>query len=405
MKAADHLKSLAITAGFRCGGLAHKITSIRPNNLLILGYAAIGDFIFFLPALEALRRHLPKARITFLANPSPVTREIVPTSGLADAIWLHDWEGQDAASDQPAINRRIHEARFDAVVLTLSSPAHYFQWGLRDIPLRVGHSRPMELRGWRNSWLRARRALITGEFARRTLLNGVYAIEEASEYAVSRNLRLLAAFEIPPPPLPPRPSIPLSDSDRSWAKQQLLALDPKKKKIGVHLGPVRNQYHKIWDHERFGRLCARLSQTWPVEFIVIGDPQEQEGLRRARSHHPLTHSWIGRCSLLQTCALIERCDLFLSNDTGPSKAAAALGIPTATLMGPSDPGEVGVPWEPEKHLNIRTGIQCSPCARLGMAKEGVLNYLICGHHDCLGKLEVDFVFEALCRKYASLFDN
>ena len=120
---------------------------------------------------------------------------------------------------------------------------------------------------------------------------------------------------------------------------------------------------------------------------------------------PGARSWVGRTSLMETCALLARCDLFVSNDTGIAKAAMALGVPTATVIGPSDPGEIGIFWEPEKHLEIRTGIRCSPCARLGMAKTGpgVLNYSNCGHHDCLQKLSVDMVHAAIRAKYPALF--
>lgn len=399
--ALDYLGSLVLSARLAATKRAPPPATAPVRRLLILGYAAIGDMLFFFPVLEALRRRYPEAQFTFLSNASPITGEILPAAGLVDDIWLCDWEEIGAAAARPRINRRIAEGGFDAAVLTLSSPAHYFQAGLAAIPLRVGHIRPFEPVGLANSRLRLRRALVTGEPARRAVLNAPVSVGAASEYAVTRNLRLLEPFGLTPPSPAPKPSL-LTPELRAWAREQLAPLGPKTK-VAVHLGPARNQYHKIWDHERFGRLCARLTASFPVELVVVGGVDEEAALAAARKHSPLPHSWVGRASVLQTFALIESCALFIGNDTGLAKAAMSLGTPTATIWGPTDPGEVGAPWDAERHLDIRTGIGCSPCVRLGMAKEGVLNYSNCGHHDCLGRLETDYAFGLLSRKYAAVF--
>ena len=116
---------------------------------------------------------------------------------------------------------------------------------------------------------------------------------------------------------------------------------------------------------------------------------------------------VGKTSLLEAYAVIESCDLFLNSDSGLAVAAMALGIPTATIWGPVDPLEFGPAWQVERHLAVRREIACSPCARFGMAKEGrgVLNYRVCGHHDCLRRLDVDAVFRALRDKYARLLEG
>lgn len=375
----------------------------------MLGYAAIGDLLFFLPVLEALRRAYPKARIVFLANRYAATEELLAATGLADETWYFDWEGPEGASRQAAINRRIHEAGFDLALLTLASPAHYFQWGLRDVPLRCGHRREFapELSGWTWAWRRLKRGLITGEFARRALLNRAAWISGlVSEHALTRNLRLLEALGIASPAPAPKPSLPLSDGHRKRARE-LLGPDSGPPRVGVHLGAPNNQYHKMWAPERFAQLCRGLAQASPARFVLVGSADEAPSARAFLAVFPEILSLVGRLALLETFAVIERCDLFLSNDTGLAKAAMALGRPTASLLGPSDPEEVGIVWDREKHLEIRTGISCSPCARLGMAREGagVINYATCGHHDCLRRLEVEFASHAIRARYAAILDR
>jgi len=373
------------------------LPAVSPRRILILGYAAIGDCIFFLPVLEELRRRWPDAKITWLADCRPLIDELVPATGLVDEIWYRDWENPDprGAAD---IQRRIREGNFDLALLSLSSPMHDFQGAIRDIPLRVGHCRafgdfPPGWSGPRRAWWSLRRGMVTGELARRAVLNRKAWIAPGSEHAVWRNLRLLEALGIPKPE-PARPRLPARPADLS-------GLDPAKKRIAVHLGPPGNQYFKMWRPERFGRLCALLSEAVSAEFVIVGAADESASLEAARrACAPLRlHSRLGKCSLLETFGLLANCDLFIGNDTGLAKAAMALGIPTVTVYGPTDPAELGILWEPDKHLEVRTGISCSPCIRLGMAKAADLDYSNCGHHDCLEKLAPETVFAAIQAKY------
>lgn len=360
------------------------------ERILFLGYAAIGDLLFFMPVLAALRARFPKARIVWLANAYPTTKEYLPATGLVDDIWLHDWEG---AGDRRAINGRIIEAGFDLAVLTLSAPAQYFAEGLKTVPLRAGHLRRLPAAG--GAWGRLKRGLVTGEFARRALINRAVWVGEEAEHAQARNLRLLDALRVARP-ADTRPPLPLDGAPRAKARELLAGEGPW---VGVHLGAPGGAYRKMWAPERFGRLCRELSSRWRARFVLIGGASERESARAACREFPQFLDLVGTTGLLETFAVIESCALLLSNDTGLAKAAMALGVRTATLWGPSDPAEYGAVWESEKHLDIRTGIACSPCSRMGMPKLGAMTYLTCGHHDCLEKLEVQAARQALLEKY------
>jgi ADP-heptose:LPS heptosyltransferase len=366
----------------------------RPRRVLVLGYGAVGDTLFFLPFLEALKKELEPERLVWLGNESPVTSELIPATGLCSEVKKHELDG----GSRRGINAWIKAQGFDLAVLTLSSPADYFQPALASIPARCGHLRAAPRAA--SLAARLRRSLITGEFARRALVNRAAWIREGSEPATARNLRLLHALGLPPRPAAERPRLPVGEQERAFAAREL---GPKtKKRVGVHLGPDTGQYFKVWDASRFGELLSRLSSREPLDLFCVGGPGEDGNLAKAREKLPGLRSWAGKASLGESFALIETCDLFLSNDTGLAKAAAALGVPVVTLWGPTDPVEVGSQWELSKHRDIRTGIVCSPCVRLGMAVEdGKLNYLNCGHHNCLADMSVDFVLRGLERGQSS----
>ncbi|MDD5656711.1 MAG: glycosyltransferase family 9 protein [Elusimicrobia bacterium] len=404
MKALRCASSLAATLALRlCRNLRRGPAPAEPRRVLVLGYAAIGDLIFFQPVLEGLRRQYPMARIVFLANPYPTTREYLPATGLVDEIWLWEWEGAGSPSDARPILDRIRAARFDLAVLTLSSPLHYFQSALRDVPVLAGHCRKSRLsvRGWPAL---AKRWLVTGEFARRALLDRRADIEPAGVHAVERNLRLLDALGVPRPPQD-RPRIPLSAGCRAFADRVVAGLDPSRRRIALHLGSTAGQYGKIWPAARFAAVCRALADELPAEILAVGSADEAPGVEEVRRLVPGLRSCVGQTRLLETFALIARCDLFLGNDTGLAKAAMAMGVPTVTVLGLSDPAEIGIYWDPEKHLEVRAGLPCSPCARLGMAvaEPGRADYSNCGRRDCLDRIDAAAVLSAIRGRYPALF--
>jgi ADP-heptose:LPS heptosyltransferase len=367
----------------------------EPKKILFIGYAAIGDLIFLLPVLETLRSKFPKAEITFLANPYPTTEELLPATKLADHVWRHDWDGPEGSARQREINKKIVSARFDWAILSAAAPAHYFREGLAQIPVKAGHRRPLE--GW--PWQRLKRWLVTGEFARAALLT--HPAEMKEPHALRRNLALLTALGLDAPK-DPRPKLPISDEHRARVVE--LLGEKKGPRIGVHLGAPNNQYGKMWAPGRFGELMMSLAGRNPeCRFVLIGSQEEKASADTAHAVFPAARSIVGRTNLLESFAAVETCDVFLSNDTGLAKAAMVLGVPTATFWGPSDPAEYGVVWDAEKHLDIRTGIECSPCSRLGMARPGRLNYLTCGHHACLTRLDVAFAEKKLAAKFPRLW--
>ena len=70
-------------------------------------------------------------------------------------------------------------------------------------------------------------------------------------------------------------------------------------------------------------------------------------------------NWFGRFSIAQLAAVMERAALWLGNDSGPMHLAAAVGCPTVSLWGPTEPGK----WAPRgaKHHHVRRMERCPGC--------------------------------------------
>ena len=319
-------------------------------------------------------------------NRYPVTTDLLPATGLVDEIWEMDAE----KGDRVKMHDQIRGGRFDAVLLSYATPISAFSEALLSIPVRVGHTYPVG----------TKMSIVTGEYERRTVLNRrIYGT--LGENAVARNLDLVRALDIDAPiPAESRPRLPETEAAVNYAAEQIPA---GKSWVGIHLGAPQSQYGKLWDADSWGRLCRRLTQEYDVGIVFVGAGEDRpEGVFSGDSCAAKYKKLWGDCGLVESLAVIRRCKLFLASDTGLAKSSIAMGVPTVTIWGPTDPGELQPPWDEAKHLNIRHEVPCQPCVRLGMPKDGGLNYTNCGHRNCLTQLTPDAVFQAIREKYGDL---
>jgi heptosyltransferase-2 len=92
----------------------------------------------------------------------------------------------------------------------------------------------------------------------------------------------------------------------------------------------------------------------------------------------------GRTSLGQAVDLLSQADRVVSNDSGLMHVAAALGHPLVAIFGSTDPGHT--PPLSDRAKTVSLGLECSPCFRRTCPL---------GHTNCLRRLPVDRVLEAL----------
>ncbi len=368
-----------------------------PGKVLVLGYAAIGDLIFFLPTLRALRRGFPGAKIVFVADRYAGTSEILPASGLVDDLWLYEHEELAARGTRREIERRVGAEGFDAVAATGATPMRAFAGAVLSVPTRAGHCRPIRAphAGWgplRYAAWRLRRGVVCEEFERRLAFNRKVWTAPGAEHAVRRNLRLAQALGLSlRQEDEARPELPEPAAARDFAERHL----PRGKRfLGLHLGSPRSQYAKIWPAQRWAAVARAVVAKTGASLVLLGGPEETDAARAfaAACGEPLI-DLTGRAGILETFAALRRCEAFLASDTGLAKAAMALGVPTATVWGPTDPRELGRIWDAERHLDVSKSLPCSPCVGLGVRNEGfdVLHFDNCGHRACLGELAAEEV--------------
>jgi ADP-heptose:LPS heptosyltransferase len=118
------------------------------------------------------------------------------------------------------------------------------------------------------------------------------------------------------------------------------------------LGPTANWGPKCWPAERFAAVTARLTAADGIlpaaRVAVVGTESEREMAQPVLDSVPPERrlDLLGCASLTVIHAALKRCALYVGNDSGMMHIAAASGVPTLGLFGPSS--EVFYsPWGPD----------------------------------------------------------
>jgi lipopolysaccharide heptosyltransferase II len=360
----------------RAIGLAYPKPSkaAAPRSILLIRPDHLGDMLFLTPALYALRRALPEARITLLAGPWGA--EAVRHNPDLDAVETCAFPGFERRPKESSLApyrllattaRRLRAGGYDtAAVLRFD---HW--WGAwlaaaADIPRRIGYDLP-EVRPFLTEALPYR----------------------PGRHEVMQNATLLAALApgIDGAPGPMQYSI--AAADQAWAADWLAArgIGPEQRLIAIH--PGAGAAVKQWPIAAWAEVAARLSERAGVRIVLTGGPSEREltaTLASALARPPFDAA--GATTLGQLAALYTRCALVLGSDSGPLHLAVAVAAPTLHLYGPVPPAKFG-PWgDPVRHVVLAANWSCAPCDRLDWPAESL------SQHACMRSITPDDVIHA-----------
>ncbi|OKI47331.1 glycosyltransferase family 9 protein [Micromonospora sp. CB01531] len=275
------------------------------ERIAVLRANALGDFIFVLPALEALRAAYPRAELVLLGapwhavlwrdRPGPVDRVLVvpPAPGI-----------RDAGPDEPPAELADFLAAARAERFDLAVQLH--GGGANSNPLVAGLGARV------TAGLRAEGAPPLDRWIRY-----VYYQPEVIRYLEAVALVGASATTI-------TPALAVTDADRAEARQVLGV--PERPRVALHPGATDTR--RRWPADRFGEVARALIGDG-YEVLVTGTPAERETVDAVvvAAGVPVRPQ-VGTLSLGGLAACYAGCALVVSNDTGPLHLAAAVGAPT-----------------------------------------------------------------------------
>ncbi|MBI5408630.1 MAG: glycosyltransferase family 9 protein [Nitrospirae bacterium] len=127
--------------------------------------------------------------------------------------------------------------------------------------------------------------------------------------------------------------------------------------IAVH--PGANGGGKRWDPEKLIKLCRELNERFACRFVIVGGSDELKLKQTVAKGLGENAVMLNSSTLSQTASIIQRCDLFIGNDSAPMHISAILGVPVAALWSYTDFHRTS-PYGPG-NIIIRRACRCSPC--------------------------------------------
>jgi len=318
--------------------------------------------VLSLPALRAVRRGFPEARLAVL-----VRRELASffdgSSWVDEVIPYAARGGMGRILGIPTLVRELRARRFDAAVLFPTSFESALWPGLAGIPRRVGY--PGD----------GRSALLT------TRVTAAPDVERAHEmqwylHLVRAGLGIDAPWEPVAPDVHPPHRARMAEwlGARRRGGGRLVALAP-----GAAYGPA-----KEWPAAHWTALVDLLAAR-DVESVLVGAPSERgRCLEVAGACGAGALVAAGETSVGELIALLALADGFAGNDSGAMHVAGALGLPTVGIFGSTSP-------ERTSPLGARTRVfyervECSPC---------LARTCRFGHYECLRRIAPEAVAAAL----------
>ena len=362
----------AADAAFRAAaGLAQPFRRRgRPDpieRILLLRLERIGDLVMVLAAIADVRAAAPAAEITLVVGAwnEALARSIPGISHVEtlDAAWLARGGGGLPVAALVTRAWRWRQRRFDLAI--------NFEPDIRS-NLMLAASGARWTAGYRSG-------------------GGGPLLDQALDYRPSEhttdNAQRLVATVLPGESRATRAALLVVPSPHRLQAETVLG-SKSGPYVAIHVPGGRQV--KQWDPQRFAAVARALIEQRGANIVLTGSPDDRDLIATVRQALPpeRTIDLSSGLDLLTVAAVLARCDLMITGDTGPMHLAAAVGTPIVAVFGPSDPTR----YAPRGPLDrvIRVDLPCAPCNRIRLPPVRCTGRI----PDCLAMISPDRVLDA-----------
>lgn len=291
------------------------------QRILILRMGPLGETILTTPVIRAIRRHFPEAYIAYMVAPG--REELVSANPNLDEVITYD-------TVVPRLIYGMAKGSFQmAVVLqpTFRLVLHTF---LARIPFRVGFET---------------------NAGGKSLLH-IAVPNDTNQHETARYLDIARGISIEPDS--DEPEVFVTKEAQKWADDLLADVGISSSRHLIGLNPGAGSTYRRWSETGFAKVGDRLHHKYGAQIFITAGSWEGTlpyDLANLMSCSPII---VTGTTPMQLAAMIQKCDLFISNDTGPMHMSTAVRTPTIALFGASNPIQWGPVWPQHTVIACKT---------------------------------------------------
>jgi heptosyltransferase-2 len=343
------------------------------SNILIRSTNWIGDAIMTTPAVRSIRCNFPEAKITLLAL--PWVADVFRACPHIDHIFIYDKQGRhQGLRGKLRLAGELRQENYDLTILLQNAFEAALITFLARIPVRGGYTTD------------GRGLLLTHGVRKHPEIGTKHQVHYYQEMVeglgLQRSENSLELFLDSAAEQEADALIKEALQGEQADDIPIIGLNP-----GAAYGPA-----KCWPVAKYAELAGRLANNTGGLIVIFGTAADQEAaaeIRAAAGERVLDLT--GKTTLAQALACIDRCSVFVTNDSGLMHVAAALNTPLVAVFGSTDHIATG-PYS-EQATVVRRPVECSPCMQTHCPK---------GHFQCMEGITVEEVEQAALQWLDSL---
>lgn len=349
------------------------------KNILIYRIGHLGDTIVALPAFWEIRTRFPDSKITLLTNSDQknknyiTAQKILPAQGLFDSYLNYDNSAEklSKAITYAKLFLQLKNNKFDGL----------FYLSTRN---RTNYQIERDLKFFRAAGINK---IYGTDYLKRKQLDftetrPLPAVEPEYQFLINclpfdkaENYSEIK-HEI---------SLTISENEKAemWLKKHC-GINFRKKKL-IALAPGSKWSSKIWSEKKYLNILIKLNERFNVFPVIFGGKEDFDTGQRILSQLPEGANSAGSLTIREAFAALEKCSLYLGNDTGTMHMAAAVGTPCVVVFAATDYKGRWFPFG-ENNKIFRSAVEC----------EGCHTPHCFNNHKCLELISSKVVYEACC---------
>jgi ADP-heptose:LPS heptosyltransferase len=289
-----------------------------PRNILVIDFGQLGDVVLSLPALRAIRKKFPRARVTVAVGKPGA--EVIALSGFADETLVVDRVALRDGFKPLSVFRvfklvkEVRAKKFDFVIDLHSLSETNLLGFLSGASKRLYSRRP------------GRSLDYLANFQPRPPIE----TDHRNRHLIDRYLDVLRPLDIENAER--LPSLKTRPTDDATLERMLVKAKADSGVPLVGLFPGAGHPSRRWPLEQFASLADFLIRNDQVKVLVFLGPEEREFIKTIRQLFPPSVVILDQLTIPQLAAAQARLVAFVSNDTGPMHIASAVGTPVVLLL-------------------------------------------------------------------------